>query len=116
MAFLQREILEMGKLLDEMELDNAVARGRLEWEIAKEKGEREDQARWLAEREQDAPSSSATMAAGEDPPQTRENAREGAQGQGQEPLSGKRQPPPRPGEAAQEEKGGWEALGLGYAR
>ena len=117
-AFLQREILELGKLLDEMELDNVVAlessdfmrrfescRGRLEREIEKKKGEREDQARWLAEREQDAPSSSATMAAGEDPPQTRDNAPEGVDGQGQEPLSGKRQPPPRPGEAAQEEKG-----------
>ncbi|CAN0503412.1 unnamed protein product, partial [Laminaria digitata] len=51
---------------------------------------------WLAEREQDAPSSSA--AAGEDPPQTGE----GVDGQGQEPLSGKKQPPPRSGEAAQE--------------
>ena len=96
---LKEEVARLKRLLEEMKLDEEIARQRHEWKMWKRE---KDHAIWLAEREHDAPSSSATMAAGEDPPQTRENAREGAQGQGQEPLSGKKQPPPRSGEAAQE--------------
>ena len=52
--------------------------------------------------EQGSPSRSATMAAGEDPPPTRENASEGVFGRGHSPRPGNRQSPPRSGEATQE--------------